>query len=204
MHIINPLSTVGADILLVFLLSPRLWSGHTFGFLAITTPHWSPKDITRSHTEHPEPDVYIGNFMCVCIYLVRIPSCLLDVLLSPHVTKFMKSYRELVLPTRPYCLLSYFRSLTSFKTLTKIVRGEDTSNVVVIPTQNRVTHQILNMCQPFKDLKQTFPVSLRAEQLLFRAQQRVVATVELGTRLTHRDGQTRVSRGGCPQTYPLI
>jgi hypothetical protein len=34
------------------------------------------------------------------------------------------------------------------------------------------------MWQPFKDLKQTFAVSHRVEQLRLRAQQRVVATVE--------------------------
>jgi hypothetical protein len=34
------------------------------------------------------------------------------------------------------------------------------------------------MCQNFKDLKQTFTVSLRAEKLRLRVQQRIVATVE--------------------------
>ena len=43
------------------------------------------------------------------------------------------------------------------------VQGKDTSNVVDIPTQDRVTQQILNRWQPFKDLKQTFAVSRRAE-----------------------------------------
>ena len=59
-----------------------------------------------------------------------------------------------------------------------IVRGEDASNVVAIPTQHRVTQQILSRWQPFKDLKQTFVVSRRAEQLRLRVQQRVIATVE--------------------------
>ena len=58
------------------------------------------------------------------------------------------------------------------------MRGEDVSNVASIPAQNRLTHQILSTWQPFKDLKQTFAVSHRAEQLRLRAQQRVVATVE--------------------------
>jgi hypothetical protein len=60
------------------------------------------------------------------------------------------------------------------------VRGEDDSNVAVtaVPAQNRVTRQILSMWQPFKDLKLTFAVSRRVEQLRLRAQQRVVATVE--------------------------
>ena len=39
--------------------------------------------------------------------------------------------------------------------------GEDASNVAVaaIPVQNRLTHQIIQHWQPFKDLKQTFAVS---------------------------------------------
>ena len=44
-------------------------------------------------------------------------------------------------------------------------RGEDTSNVAAIPAQHRVTQQILSRWYPFKDLKQTFEVSRRAEQL---------------------------------------
>ncbi len=61
-----------------------------------------------------------------------------------------------------------------------IVRGEDASNVAAIPAQNRLTHQILSMWQHFEDLdlKHTFAVSRRAEQLHLRVQQRVVATVE--------------------------
>jgi len=60
------------------------------------------------------------------------------------------------------------------------VRGEDASNVAVtaVPAQNRVTLQILSMWQPVKDLKLTFAVSRRVEQLRLRAQQRGVATVE--------------------------
>ncbi len=49
---------------------------------------------------------------------------------------------------------------------------------VDIPTQHRVTQQILRRWQPFKDLKQTFAVSHRAEQLCLRVQQRVITTVE--------------------------
>jgi hypothetical protein len=46
-------------------------------------------------------------------------------------------------------------------------QGKDSSNVTVtvIPTQNRVTLQTLNMWSPFKVLKQTFVVSYRAEQV---------------------------------------
>jgi hypothetical protein len=58
------------------------------------------------------------------------------------------------------------------------VRGEDTSNVATIPAQNRLTHQILHHFQQFKDLKETFAVSHRAEQLCLLTKQRVVATVE--------------------------
>ncbi len=73
-----------------------------------------------------------------------------------------------------------------------IVRGKDDSNVAAIPTQNRLTHQILSMWQHFKDLKQTFAVSRRAEQLRLREQQRVVATVEysvLGTEMASLESQ---------------
>ena len=55
---------------------------------------------------------------------------------------------------------------------------EDASNVVVIPTQHRVTQQILSRWKSFKDLNQTFAVSRRAEKLRLRVQQRVIATVE--------------------------
>jgi hypothetical protein len=42
------------------------------------------------------------------------------------------------------------------------VRGEDSSNMPTIPSQNRVTQQIIRLWQPFHDLKQTFEVSRRA------------------------------------------
>ncbi len=59
------------------------------------------------------------------------------------------------------------------------LRGEDASNAgPTIPTQHHLTHQILNHWQPFRDLKRTFAVSRRAEQLRLRTQQRIVATVE--------------------------
>ena len=60
------------------------------------------------------------------------------------------------------------------------MRGEDAPNVAVtaIPAQNKATLQILSMRPPFQDLKLTFAVSRRAEQLCLRVQQRVVATVE--------------------------
>jgi hypothetical protein len=47
-----------------------------------------------------------------------------------------------------------------------------------IPSQHRVTMQILHHWQPFRDLKLTFAVSRRAEQLHLRSQQRILATAE--------------------------
>ena len=59
-----------------------------------------------------------------------------------------------------------------------LVRGEDASNMLTIPSQNKVTQQIISLWQPFKDLKQAFAVSRRAEQLLLHSQLRIVTTVE--------------------------
>jgi hypothetical protein len=58
-----------------------------------------------------------------------------------------------------------------------IVRGEDAISVAcaAIPAQSRLTQQIINLWQPFK---QNFAVARRAEQLCLRTQQRIVATVE--------------------------
>jgi hypothetical protein len=58
------------------------------------------------------------------------------------------------------------------------VRGEDASNLPTINPQNRVTLQILDHWQPFKDLKQAFAVSRRAEELRLRSQQHIIATAE--------------------------
>jgi hypothetical protein len=54
------------------------------------------------------------------------------------------------------------------------------SNVdaTAIPSQHRVTQQILSHYQPFQDLKLMFAGSRREEQLSLRSQQRVVTTVE--------------------------
>ena len=52
------------------------------------------------------------------------------------------------------------------------------NDVTAIPSQSRVTQQILSHWQPFRDLKLMFAGSRRAEQLSLRSQQRVVATVE--------------------------
>ena len=68
-----------------------------------------------------------------------------------------------------------------------LVWGEDVSNVATIPSQYRVTQQFLRRWQPFKDLKQTFVVSRRAEQLRQHVHQRVVATVEDSPLLTEME-----------------
>jgi hypothetical protein len=60
------------------------------------------------------------------------------------------------------------------------VRDESSASnadVTAIPSQHRVTQQILSHWQPFQDLKLMFAGSRRAEQLSLRSQQRIVATV---------------------------
>jgi hypothetical protein len=52
------------------------------------------------------------------------------------------------------------------------------ADATVIPSQHRVTQQILSHWQTFQDLKLMFAGSRRAEQLTWRSQQRVVTTVE--------------------------
>ena len=51
------------------------------------------------------------------------------------------------------------------------------AGVAAIPSQFKVTQQILKNWQPFRDLKLKFVGSRRQEQLSSRCQQRVVATV---------------------------
>jgi hypothetical protein len=61
------------------------------------------------------------------------------------------------------------------------VRDESSASnadVTAIPSQLRVTQQILSHWQPFQDLKLMFAGSRRAEQLSLHSQQRIVATVE--------------------------
>jgi hypothetical protein len=53
-----------------------------------------------------------------------------------------------------------------------------TTGVVVIPSQFKVTQQILLHWYPFRDLKLKFVGSRRVEQLSLRSQQLIVATVE--------------------------
>jgi hypothetical protein len=74
-------------------------------------------------------------------------------------------------------------SLPQFNRLIEasFVRDESSASnadATVIPSQHRVTQQILSHWQPFQDLKLMFTDSHRAEQLSLRSQQRVVATVE--------------------------
>ncbi len=51
-------------------------------------------------------------------------------------------------------------------------------DVPVIPSQMKVTHQILRHWEPFRDLKLRFAGSRRVEQLRLRSQQRIVSTIE--------------------------
>ena len=71
------------------------------------------------------------------------------------------------------------------------MRGEDSSNVAVtiIPTQNRVTLQILDMCPTFNVLKETFVVSRRAEQSGF-ASVRIALSLLLRNRYSGRKWRT--------------
>jgi hypothetical protein len=66
------------------------------------------------------------------------------------------------------------------------------ADATAIPSQHRVTQQILSHWHPFQDLKLMFAGSRRAEQLSLRSQQRVVATVEesvLKTEMTDLESQ---------------
>ena len=61
------------------------------------------------------------------------------------------------------------------------VRDESSASdadATAVPSQRRVTQQILSHWQPFRDLKLMFAGSRRAEQLSLRSHQRVVTTVE--------------------------
>jgi hypothetical protein len=61
------------------------------------------------------------------------------------------------------------------------VRDESSASnadVAAIPSQLKVTQQILSHWQPFLDLRLMFAGSRLAEQLSLRSQQRIVATFE--------------------------
>jgi hypothetical protein len=71
------------------------------------------------------------------------------------------------------------------------VRDESSASnadVTAIPSQHRVTQQILNHWQPFQDLKLMFTGSRRAEQLSLRSQQHVVTTLEESVLKTEMTG----------------
>ena len=66
------------------------------------------------------------------------------------------------------------------------------ADVTVIPSQFKVTKQILLHWQPFRDLTLKYVGSRQAEQLSLRSQQRVVATVEesvLKSKMTDLESQ---------------
>ncbi len=60
--------------------------------------------------------------------------------------------------------------------------------VTTVPSQQRITQQILSHWQPFLDLKLMFAGSRRAEQLRLRSQQSIVATVEDSVLRTEMSG----------------
>ncbi len=56
--------------------------------------------------------------------------------------------------------------------------SDSTADVAVIPSQHKVTAQILSHWQPLIALKLSYAGSRRAEQLSLRSQQHIVSTVE--------------------------
>ncbi len=71
------------------------------------------------------------------------------------------------------------------------VRDESSASnadVTAIPSQFKVTTQILLHWQPFRDLKLKYVGSRQAEQLSLRSQQRVVATIEESVLMTEMAG----------------
>ena len=62
------------------------------------------------------------------------------------------------------------------------------AGVAAIPSQLKVTKQILLHWQPFRDLKLKYVGSRQAEQLSLRSQQRIVATVEESVLRTEMSG----------------
>jgi hypothetical protein len=88
-------------------------------------------------------------------------------------------------------------SLTQLDRLFEVsfVRDESSASnagVSAIPSQFKVTQQMLLKWQPFRDLKLKFVGSRRQEQLSSLCQQRVVATVEesvLRTEMTDLESQ---------------
>jgi hypothetical protein len=71
-------------------------------------------------------------------------------------------------------------------------RSVSNVDVTVIPSQFKVTKQILLHWQPFRDLKLKYVGSRQAEQLILLSQQHIVATVEesvLKTEMTVLESQ---------------
>jgi hypothetical protein len=71
-------------------------------------------------------------------------------------------------------------------------RSASNADVTVIPSQFKVTKQILFHWQPFRDIKLKYVGSRQAEQLSLSSQQRIVATVEesvLKTEMTGLESQ---------------
>ncbi len=64
-------------------------------------------------------------------------------------------------------------------------------NMPPIPSQHKVTMQILDHWQPFRDLKFIFAGSRRAEELGLRSQQRIVATITTGWLASSRMRRTQ-------------
>jgi hypothetical protein len=90
-------------------------------------------------------------------------------------------------------LLSPFRGLTAtLRIPSRGMRGIESSasnaGVPAIPSQLKVTKQILLHWQPFRDLKLKYVGSRQAEQLNLRSQQRIVATVEESVLKTEMSG----------------
>jgi hypothetical protein len=56
------------------------------------------------------------------------------------------------------------------KELSSLLFDKDVSNLTTIPSQTRVTHQILSHCRPFQVLHQVFTVPFRVEYLRLRTQ----------------------------------
>ena len=95
------------------------------------------------------------------------------------------------------------------------MRAEDTSHVVVadmpgLSSRHRIrvsTHQIIQHWKPFTDLKHTFAVSRRAEQLRLRTQQRIIDTTEdsiLKTEMGNLESPERMSLNGSFDIRPWV
>jgi hypothetical protein len=76
------------------------------------------------------------------------------------------------------------------------------ADVTAIPSQLKVTKQILLHWQPFRDLKFKYVGSRQAEQLSLRSQQCVVATVEESVLKTEMAGLE--SQEEDAPAYPLL